>query len=126
MLAGHLPDRRPVVACRCRACRRSSREFLVLAGRLRRTTGGTPSFAVLGIVLAALYILLMYQRTMTGPVRPSRRGMRDLDGREVARWRRCSPLIIVLGFFPKPLLDVINPPSTTTLTTSAPRTPGRP
>ncbi len=34
--------------------------------------------ATLGIVLAALYILLMYQRTMTGPVRESTRHMPDL------------------------------------------------
>ena len=32
------------------------------------------AFAVFGIVLSALYILLMYQRTMTGPVRPGRQG----------------------------------------------------
>ena len=31
------------------------------------------AFAVLGIVLAAIYILWMYQRTMTGPVPRGRR-----------------------------------------------------
>ena len=45
-------------------------EFLVLAGTF--TTSVTAAvFATFGIVLAALYILLMYQRTMTGPVRES-------------------------------------------------------
>ena len=44
-------------------------EFMVLAGTFTRY----PAYAVvsdLAIVLAALYILIMYQRTMTGPVRP--------------------------------------------------------
>ena len=67
------------------------------------------AFAVLGIVLAALYILLMYQRTMTGPVREGVAGMRDLNVREVAALAPLLLLIVVLGFFPKPLLDVINP-----------------
>ena len=43
-------------------------EFMVLVGTFSRH----PAIAViatLGIVLAALYILVMYQRTMTGPVR---------------------------------------------------------
>ena len=44
-------------------------EFMVLAGTFSRH----PAYAVistLAIVLAALYILIMYQRTMTGPVPP--------------------------------------------------------
>ena len=44
-------------------------EFMVLAGTFSRY----PAYAVvstLAIVLAALYILIMYQRTMTGPVSP--------------------------------------------------------
>ena len=43
------------------------------------------AFAVFGIVIAALYILLMYQRTMTGPVRPGIEAIHDLGAREVAR-----------------------------------------
>ena len=58
--------------------------------------------ATLGIVLAALYILLMYQRTMTGPVRESARRRSPTCGR--ARWLALAPLlalIVVLGFYPK-------------------------
>jgi NADH-quinone oxidoreductase subunit M len=67
------------------------------------------SFATAGIILAAIYILWMYQRTMTGPVRPEVADMPDLRPREL--WA-VGPLIAVLIFFgvyPKPLLDVINP-----------------
>ena len=84
-------------------------EFLVLVGTFVHSPWAA-SFAVLGIVLAAIYILLMYQRTMTGPVREGVAGMRRPERRARSpRWRRCSLLIVVLGFFPKPLLDVINP-----------------
>jgi NADH-quinone oxidoreductase subunit M len=83
-------------------------ELLVLVGAFVYTPW-VASFAVLGIVLAALYILLMYQRTMTGPARPENAGFRDLGGREIAALAPLLLLIVVLGFWPKPLLDVLNP-----------------
>ena len=74
VLAGHLPGRRAVVAVAAGPV--AVRLGVPGAGRARsRTTRGTPSFAVLGIVLAALYILLMYQRTMTGPPRAAVAGI---------------------------------------------------
>src|SRR5262245_43833090 len=83
-------------------------EFLVLAGTF--TTSVTAAvFATLGIVLAALYILLMYQRTMTGPVRESTAHITDLKAREIVALAPLLALIVVLGFFPKPALDVLNP-----------------
>ncbi len=89
-------------------------EFLVLVG----TFAYSPVlavFAVLGIVFAALYILLMYQRTMTGPTRPEVAGFRDLGRREVLSLAPLLALIVILGFYPKPLLDVINPAVADTL-----------
>ncbi len=83
-------------------------EFLVLAGTFTHSVTAAV-LATLGIVLAALYILLMYQRTMTGPVRADNAGIRDLGVREVAALAPVAALIIGLGFFPQPLLDVINP-----------------
>jgi NADH-quinone oxidoreductase subunit M len=65
--------------------------------------------------LAAIYILLMYQRTMTGPVRESTRLMPDLKAREVVALAPLVALIVVLGFFPKPALDALNPTVTTLL-----------
>ncbi len=60
-------------------------------------------------MLAALYILLMYQRTMTGPTRPTLAGIRDLSVREIGALAPLVLLIVLLGFYPKPLLSVINP-----------------
>lgn len=83
-------------------------EMLVLAGAFVFSPWAG-AFAVLGIVLAAIYILWMYQRTMTGPLHEGAVGMRDLRVREVVAVAPLLLLIVVLGFFPKPLLEVINP-----------------
>jgi len=83
-------------------------EFLVIVGTFSYSAVAV-AFAVIGIVLAAIYILLMYQRTMTGPTRPEVVGMRDLGTREVVALAPVLVLIVGLGFFPKPLLSVINP-----------------
>jgi NADH-quinone oxidoreductase subunit M len=89
-------------------------EFLVLLGAFAHAWWwGTA--AVLGIVLAALYILLMYQRTMTGLPRPEILAMKDLNAREVASLAPLLVLIVVLGFFPKPLTSIINPAVADTL-----------
>jgi NADH-quinone oxidoreductase subunit M len=83
-------------------------EFLVLAGTF--TTSVTAAvLATLGIVLAALYILLMYQRTMTGPLRESTKNLVDLRPREILALAPLLALIVVLGFYPKPALDVLQP-----------------
>jgi NADH-quinone oxidoreductase subunit M len=91
-------------------------EFLVMVGTFAYNWWYAV-FAVLGIVLAALYILLMYQRTMTGPTRPEVAGMRDLNLREVTALAPLMLLIVVLGFFPQPLTAIINPAVETTLET---------
>ncbi len=83
-------------------------EFLVLAGTFT-VYPWAAAIATTGIVLAALYILVMYQRTMTGPVGPGVEGMVDLRGREVAAIAPVVAVIIALGFVPNTLLDVINP-----------------
>ena len=83
-------------------------ELLVLVGAWVHSPVAA-SFAVLGIVLAALYILLMYQRTMTGPVRPQTAHITDLVPREILALAPLMVLIVALGFYPKPLLSVLNP-----------------
>ncbi len=62
--------------------------------------------AVLAIVLAAFYALWMYQRTMTGPGGVD---VKDLDRREVGILAPLLLALVLFGFFPMPLLDVINP-----------------
>jgi NADH-quinone oxidoreductase subunit M len=107
-------------------------EFLVLIGSFPTRPVFT-IIATVGIILAALYILLMYQRTMHGPPRgvlmaepdepvamgggatatavaaPRTLRIRDLDRRELAVVTPLAALIIVLGVYPQPLLDLIEP-----------------
>jgi NADH-quinone oxidoreductase subunit M len=83
-------------------------EFLVLAGTFTKSITAAV-FAAVGIVLAAIYILLMYQRTMTGPERESTRHIPDLRPRELTALAPLVVLIVLLGFYPKPALDVLNP-----------------
>jgi NADH-quinone oxidoreductase subunit M len=66
-------------------------------------------FATVGIILAAIYMLWMYQRTMTGPVREEVAGMPDLKARELWAVGPLIALVVALGVYPKPALDVINP-----------------
>jgi NADH-quinone oxidoreductase subunit M len=83
-------------------------EFLVLAG----TFVNYPWQAIVattGIVLAALYILIMFQRTMTGPVTKQVEGMTDLGAREKWSLVPVIAVILALGFFPQVALNVVNP-----------------
>jgi NADH-quinone oxidoreductase subunit M len=89
-------------------------EFLVMLGAFTHNFWYAV-FAVLGIVLAALYILLMYQRTMTGPTRPEVAGFKDLNLREIGALAPVLVLIVLLGFYPKPLTSIINPAVADTL-----------
>ncbi len=83
-------------------------EFLVLVGTYQFHP--VPAIiAAVGVVLAALYILWMYQRTMTGPVPEGLSGLRDLSGREAWAVGPLIALILLFGVQPQPLLDVINP-----------------
>ena len=83
-------------------------EFLVLLGTFERYIW-VGALATLGIVITAAYVLRLYQRTMTGPVKPELSGMKDLGGREVTALVPIVALTIILGLFPAPILNVINP-----------------
>jgi NADH-quinone oxidoreductase subunit M len=115
-------------------------EFLVLIGSFPTRTVFT-ILATVGMILAALYALLVYQRTMHGPPRgvllepapeipapatgagsgaatatleapaaaPARLRVRDLSRRELAVVAPMVAIIIALGFYPQPLIDLIEP-----------------
>ena len=82
-------------------------EFLVLVGTFVRY----PLAAVigtLGIILAALYILIPVQRALHGPIVPGNENLKDLNLREKIAIAPVIALIIAFGFFPQVLLNVIN------------------
>ncbi|MEU7893519.1 NADH-quinone oxidoreductase subunit M [Nonomuraea sp. NPDC049152] len=83
-------------------------EFMVLIGTYERYM--VPAIiAATGVILAAIYILWMYQRVAAGPTAEPVKEFKDLNGRELWVVAPLIALIIGLGFYPKPLLDVINP-----------------
>jgi NADH-quinone oxidoreductase subunit M len=83
-------------------------EFLVFVGTFTRyQVAGVVATA--GMVLAALYVLILYQRTMTGDVKPGNETTPDLHLRELAVVTPIVAVILALGVYPKPVLDVINP-----------------
>ena len=69
--------------------------------------------ATLGIILAAAYVLWMVQRTTQGAQNPALAEVpamrRDISLREGLVVTPLIALLLVFGFYPKPLLDVINP-----------------
>ena len=71
------------------------------------------------MILAAAYVLWMVQRTTQGTVNPLLErvdGMRkDMSRREIAVVTPLIVLILLLGFYPKPVIDVINPAVKATL-----------
>ncbi len=66
------------------------------------------AIAVSAIVLSAVYILWLYQRAMTGP-KPEGLVIEDLNRREIGAVAPLLAALLVFGFYPMPLLDVINP-----------------
>ncbi len=86
-------------------------EFLVLVGTFTRY----PVHAIIatfGIVLAALYILIPVQKALHGPTTPGNENLSDLNLREKIAIAPVIAIILVLGFYPAPLLKVINPAAT--------------
>ncbi|MFB6978562.1 NADH-quinone oxidoreductase subunit M [Streptomyces scopuliridis] len=83
-------------------------EFLVLVGTFSRYPV-IGIIATIGIVLAALYVLVLYQRTMTGPVKAEVRTMPDLRVRELVVVTPLIALLLFLGIYPKPLTEIVNP-----------------
>jgi NADH-quinone oxidoreductase subunit M len=82
------------------------------------------AISVTAIVLAAWYVLWMYQRTFTGPGVTAAEPVRDLDRRELGAMAPLLLGLVLLGFYPMPLLDVINPATTTILENVGVHDPG--
>jgi NADH-quinone oxidoreductase subunit M len=83
-------------------------DFLVVLG----TFAANRALAVIGatgFVLAAIYLLWAYQRMMQGPVPEEHKRHPDLSLREMAVLGPIVAAILLIGIYPKLLLDRINP-----------------
>jgi NADH-quinone oxidoreductase subunit M len=85
-------------------------EFLVILGAFGadRVLG---AFAVTGVVLSAIYMLWAYQRTFQGPESGRHRGVADMLPREFAAAVPVLAAMLLIGVYPKVVLDRVNPTS---------------
>ncbi len=83
-------------------------EFLVLVGTYTRYPVAA-IIGTLGIILAALYILIPVQKILHGPTTPGNENLTDLNLREKIAIAPVILVIVLMGFYPKPVLDLINP-----------------
>ena len=90
-------------------------EFLVLVGTYTRYPVAAV-IATFGIILAALYILIPVQKALHGPTTAGNENLPDLNKREIAAITPVIALIVALGFYPKPALEIINPAAQVTIT----------
>lgn len=85
-------------------------EFLVLVGTYTRYPVAA-IIGTLGVILAALYILIPVQKILHGPTTPGNENLTDLNLREKIAITPVILVIVLMGFYPKPVLDLINPTS---------------
>jgi len=105
-------------------------EFTILGGTfLQKEIAGHSGYfwtawAVPGVVLAAAYLLWLYQRVFFGTVtNPKNEKLHDLTPREVATF---VPLIIMafwIGLYPKPFFQILEQPVTNLVATVNRETP---
>jgi len=87
-------------------------EFTILLGSTASNAFANPglftALAAVGIILAAVYILWMFQRMFMGDVSEENKKLLDLNRREVWVMVPLLILIFAIGLFPGPFFDVMS------------------
>lgn len=88
-------------------------EFTILLGAFGSEAIGSPWYAglaAIGVILAAVYMLYMFQKMFLGPAdNPKNLELKDLNWREIATLIPLLVLIFWIGLYPKPFFTLIAP-----------------
>jgi NADH-quinone oxidoreductase subunit M len=83
-------------------------EFLLING-IYQYNVWMAVFAGLTVILGAVYMLRSYQTMMLGETNSLTKGFTDLDTNEQSVLLMVAVLVIVMGVYPKPLMDIVAP-----------------
>src|SRR5437762_4485665 len=85
-------------------------EFLILQGAYSANPVWA-YWAVSGVVLGAAYLLWLYQRVFWGKItNPENEHLADMNARELVTLIPLVTLCFVIGIYPKPFLEMLEPP----------------
>src|SRR5512146_1521454 len=98
-------------------------EFTILQGTFMESKLWA-GLSVPGVILAAAYLLWLYQRVYFGPItNPKNEKLNDLTGRELATFIPLVVLAVWIGIYPKPLFQILEQPVNQVVTVARPGYP---
>lgn len=88
-------------------------EFTILLGAFGSDAIGSPwyaGFAAAGVILAAVYMLYMFQKLFLGPLdKEENKSLKDLNAREIITLIPLLVFIFWIGLYPKPFFTLMAP-----------------
>ena len=99
-------------------------EFTILQGTFMENKLWA-GLAVIGVILAAAYLLWLYQRVFFGKVtNPKNEKLRDLNRREIVYFAPLIAIAFWIGLYPKPFFEILQQPVNQLVQTVRPGYPG--